>query len=131
MGIKNTISRKTTLADNTIVGDNVDIESGANPIIRESIPANSTQLPVNSCTFDKSKLQGITMHATVDMTVETNDAETPDDTITLKAGKALTWELNESHFGAGGVPFSANVTALFVTSVAAGVLTISPIVDPT
>ncbi len=133
-GITNTITRQGTLSDgnNTVVGSVDVVTSGANPVVRESILANQTQLEVDQGAFINAKLKSIILHATVDMLLETNDAETPQDTIHLKAGKALLWSLNDSYFGVSNAsPFAGNVTKWFVTNTTAGDLTISPIVDPT
>ena len=67
--------------------------------------------------------------ASVDMTIKTNNAGAPTDTINLLAGEEIVW-----HDGLASVfpnPFTADITDLFVTSVLAGNLQIYILEDAT
>lgn len=136
MSVSNTLSKSATLANASTVGTAETVTSGSNPFVSEVIPPSSTNLPV-ACAFVNAKLKSFVAHADADMTVYTNEASsgTPQEKIVLKAGRAYIWSLTESWLGEVGdsaaSPFDGDVTGLFVTSVAGGTLTISPIVDPT
>lgn len=76
-----------------------------------SIPDSSTDLLVNfAC--DVSQLQLIYMKSDQDITIETNDGTTPDDTINLKAGKPYVWYTGSYFTNL----LTTDVTALYVTN---------------
>ncbi len=136
MSVTNTLNKSAALANGSSVGTAEAVTSGANVFISEDIPANQTNLPV-AFAFANAKLKSFVAHATVDMSVHTNEASsgTPQEKLFLKAGKPYIWSLTESFLGEVGdsaaSPFDGDVTSLFVTNTTAGTLTISAIVDPT
>lgn len=79
------------------------------------VPEDSTDLEV-AVAIDFSQLVNIFMLSDVDMTVETNSATVPDDTITLSAGVPLIWNADAPNSN----PFTADVTAFFLTTGAVG-----------
>ncbi len=80
-----------------------------------SISANSTDFNI-ACPIDISELSAIHIEVSQDMTLQTNDGATPDDTFALKAARPFTWQKNT------GVPnpFTVDVTDLYVTNTTAG-----------
>lgn len=89
------------------------------------VPANSTDLLV-AYTLDYSQCKGFFLLADANMTIETNSSSAPAQTITLTANVPVAWMT-----GAGVCPITADVTALYVTSVAGGNLTIRSLIDAT
>jgi len=78
-------------------------------------------------TLDISQLKSLYLISTTACTIETNSGSAADDTITLAANVPLVWQDSTYHDN----PFSADVTALYVTNAAATVLTGYFLVDPT
>ena len=76
-----------------------------------AVPDSSTDLQANLA-VDISELQSFYMSSDRDLTVKTNSSGTPDDTIALKANKPLIWTPNCGFSN----PFSADLTALFLTN---------------
>jgi len=94
----------------------------------ETIPNDSTDEEV-ACVIDVSELKGLYMKCARALTVKTNDAVAPDDTISLAAGEPLAWAVDNNV----DCPLTVDVTALFVTLAAGAdaVLEIEVLVDPT
>ena len=63
-------------------------------------------------TLDVSTIKAIYILSDQDVTLETNDGTTPDDTISLKAGVPLIYHEN----GYFANPFSQDITALYLTN---------------
>jgi len=91
-----------------------------------AVPDESVDLLVNLA-IDYSQLKAIILLATVDMTIETNDGSSPDDTIALRANEPYVW--HDNAYWAN--PFTADVTALYVTNAsgAAGTLYVDGLED--
>jgi len=72
-----------------------------------------------------ANLQGICLYAQVAMTVYTNNpsGSSPQDTIVLAAGQCLVWTLATD--GSGRIPFSGNVTTIYVTNASASTGTLA------
>lgn len=79
--------------------------------IDESVPDSSTDLQINVA-IDFSALQALYLVSDQDVTVETNNGTTPDDTINLLANKPLVWHAGSYHAN----PLTVDVTAIFVTN---------------
>lgn len=92
-----------------------DAVGSSKPALDETIPGASSDLAVTwSC--DVSELDAIVVLASTDMTVETNSAGSPVNTLALKAGRPVFW-----FTGCGwACPLTADVTALYVTKAGAG-----------
>lgn len=75
-----------------------------------TVPADSGDLEIN-WTLDISQAELIFMLSDQDLTLETNNATSPVDTITLKAGIPYFWIKD------GGIdqPLTADVTKLYAT----------------
>ena len=78
--------------------------------------------------LDVSAVQAMYILADQDLTIETNDAESPDDTLSLKANKPYIWHTG----GYFTNVFDTDITSLFVTngSGTATNLYIRALVDP-
>lgn len=90
------------------------------------IPAAAANFPV-AVAFPLTGMQSLKIEASAAMDLETNDAATPDQTITLGADDPLEWKDDDPYDN----PITAAVTGLFVTSTAGGILRIRVLWDPT
>lgn len=130
------ISRRQVYINGAWLGSDETVESGSQLFVQEAVTANQTNLAIAGA-FANAKLKYFAAHATVDMSLHTNEATTgtPQEKIFLKAGLTYEWSLTESWLGEVGdsaaSPFDGNVTSFFVTNTTAGTLTIIGIVDPT
>jgi len=97
-------------------------------LFEEQVPDSSTDLEV-VLAIDVSAVKAIHIQSDQDVTIETNDGTTPDDTIALKANKPYQWSTNDYHTFVLGT----DVTSIFVTNASGATATISIIVltDPT
>lgn len=70
--------------------------------------------------FDKDTLSQVYIVSDQDVTMETNDGTTPDDSFSLSANKPFVW------YAGCGIPnpFSADVTALFFSNAGASEATV-------
>lgn len=93
-----------------------------------SVPDSSTDFEV-TLAIDVSEIKSIIIASDQDITVETNDGTTPDDTFTIEANNPLIWNVDSP----AATPFSADITALFVTnsSGAAATFNVRCLVDAT
>lgn len=97
--------------------------------IDESIPDASTDLEV-TLSLDRSALVSLYIEADQNMTIETNSATIPDDTLTLVANEPILWTTNSVHAN----PITVDITAnIFVTqsSGSAATLKIRALTDAT
>lgn len=68
--------------------DSVGTANG--PLIEETVANSSTDFNI-VWPVDVSQVKTFWLHSTQDVTVETNDGTTPDNTLALKAGHAYEW----------------------------------------
>lgn len=61
-------------------------------------------------------LKALMISSDLDLTIETNDGTTPDDTIEVAAGKAYYWSADDGSDN----PLTADVTALYLTATGTG-----------
>ena len=127
MSFTHRLIRAWQSGDNTAVSaiENVVADQEVNLDI--PVPANSTNLHA-VVGIDVSQLKSLYLLSDIDLTIETNDSGTPDDTLTLEAGIALLWS------AASGLanPLTADVTDLYLTGGAtAGTLQLRSLSDPT
>jgi hypothetical protein len=78
-------------------------------------PATTNQA-VPSFAFTLAKLQDVYITSDQDVTLKTNSSGSPQETLTIKAGKPFCW-YKDSGVAA---PFAGDVTALYVTTGAIG-----------
>lgn len=115
------------------IGDALDarqslVGTGGHPHVDESI-ADEAEDQLVSCAFTLAQLKVFAMVSTRALTVKTNDAIAPQETITLAANSPFVYIP-----GSGvPVPFAGNVTALYVSNASGGTaaLTIRGLVDAT
>lgn len=97
------------------VSESADAEQNRELAIAASTPDQQFDLD-----FAFADLKSIFMLADQDLTIETNDGTTPDDTISLVAGVPFWW------CDSSGLPnpFSADISAIFVTNAEAETATL-------
>lgn len=76
-----------------------------------AIPDGTTDDLMNIA-IDFSQLRNVFLLSDQDITIETNNATTPDDTINLKANVPLIWNA-DAYFSN---PFTVDVTAFYLTN---------------
>lgn len=106
--------RGLTIGGITIGGESVELEHDGH-ILRQpvgGIPANSDDFEI-LCPVTIADVLRMGLAADQDCTVKTNDPADPDDTIELKADKALVYDQDDPD---GCNFFSTDVTALYVTT---------------
>lgn len=96
--------------------------------LSEAVPDSSTDLQIN-ISIDVSACKSFYLISDQDVTVETNDGTTPDDTISLLAGVPYVWTENSYDT----FKFGTDITAIFVTnsSGASATVQIRALVDAT
>jgi archaellin len=108
------------------------LEAGAEVTISETIPASSTNLALSSFALDVSQVKALVMVAAADMVVETNSGSSPVNVFTLTANVPFLWFTGQATLrDTAGTAVSTDITSLFVTSTAGGLLDIRALVDPT
>jgi hypothetical protein len=81
-------------------------------VLDQTIPANSTNL-LYTISLIAANLQSFIMLSDSDLTVKTNSSSAPANTINLKAGKPLVWDISNGYYPN---PFTVNVTAFYSTN---------------
>jgi len=115
-------------AGNESISKQITITADGEANLEVAVADESTDLAINIA-IDYSALKSLYIVSDQDLTVETNDGTTPDDTLTLLAGKPIVW-----FEGCGFTnPLSADVTALYATNAsgADATLTIKTLQDAT
>lgn len=106
----------------------VEKEASGEIAIEEAIPANQTDYAINIA-IDVSALQSLYIFSDQDLTIQTNDGTTPDDTIAVNGGVPIWYdESNDSIFPN---PLTADVTVIYVTNTTAATLRIFALYDAT
>lgn len=107
------VTRRIQIGTNTPIEQVVDMTGSGVIDVQESVGDGQTDLQINVA-IDVSALQAIQISSDQDVTIETNNGTTPDDTFTLKANKPITWVAND----VAANPFASgvDVTAVFVTN---------------
>lgn len=119
MSIDHTITIKTASSESSSISSSYT-ETGTTEIsIDQSFSASTTDSLV-SLSFTTSNIQSIELVSTQAMTIQTNSGSTPDNTITLVANVPFQWSRTPGYFSN---PFTANVTAFYITCTAAARLT--------
>lgn len=104
------------------------LSAGQRIAIDESIPDSSSDLLV-ALAIDVSQVKGVYILSDQDITLETNDGSSPDNTLALKAGIPYVWYTNKYD----ALKFTSDITALYVTNASgeAARLIAEFLVDPT
>jgi len=111
MSASHTITETVNTGGRQLTKQNTFAADSAPNIYSASIPDSSTDLLVNIA-LDVDKVKSFYMVADQDITIETNDGATPDNTINLKAGVPYIWHENSYH----SFLLTVDVTAFYVTN---------------
>lgn len=130
MAITHTLTRAWGLGSSRIEKI-AAVPAGAEYNIDETIGAAASDAAV-ACALDVSQIKSLFIVADAAMTLETNDGGAPVNTITLQANIPFLWIVGDAPLRdtAGGA-ITTDITGLFVTSAAGGLLQIRALVDPT
>lgn len=126
MSITHTYTLALSRSSGAPVSKTITATGGLEVTVSETIPASSTDLEI-AFALDVSACQGIYIVADAAMTIEWNDGSGTQGSFTLAA------DTPEVFWGGEGqtCPFDVDVTSIFVTSSAGGLLEIYAIVDGT
>lgn len=105
------IRRGAQLGKNAEIEQIYEVTASAGIDVEETIGAGAADVLVN-ISIDISALKAIYIESTQDITIETENATTPTDTLNVKKDSPLAWD-DKSHFAN---PFSADVTKMFITN---------------
>jgi len=91
-----------------------------------AVHSDTTELIV---ALDVSEIKAIVISSNVQVTLKTNDADAPDDTIVIKAGVPYIWNLDSYH----ALLLTDDVTSIFVVNATlnAANIKIAAVVDST
>jgi hypothetical protein len=110
MSISNTLTLSWARGSETLSKSVSDSSEGA--LDRDVTVSNGVSNREVALEFTTAGLSAIYIVSDQDVTLETNDGTSPDDTFTLSAGKPFVW-----FSGCGWpCPFTEDVTALFITN---------------
>jgi len=110
MAFQHTITEKVTRDGQSVTSENTFTGSGQISI-NETIQDGQTDKLINFA-LDVSQIQSIYIVSDQDLTLETNDGTTPDDTINLVANKPYIW-YQGSYFTN---LLTTDITALYATN---------------
>lgn len=117
------------VANGTTYYRSVEKTAGAQVMVEESIPTDSTDLAI-SIAIDVSAVESLYLESTVAMTLEINDGTTPDETISLVANEPVVW--NKTYTALIANPLgTTDVTDIYVTNTTTGTLRVFALIDPT
>lgn len=94
--------------------------SGHSGFLSETVTTGTTDGQINIA-FTYADIKSFYLLSDQDVTIETNSGSAADDTLTVTANVPYTWQNDSPHAN----PFSANVTAFFVTNSSGSTATIS------
>jgi hypothetical protein len=106
----------------------VSSDSGGTPLsgVQSEVGATEINQDVNygasltdqllTVAFTVANVQSIFLLSDKGLKIETNSGSSPTDTINLKPGSPLAWSISEGYFPN---PFTANVTAFYITTTVA------------
>ncbi len=97
------------------IGSNKSYAGAAQQSISEVVNSSTTDLEI-TISIDVSAMVMLVMKCDQDVTVETNSAGTPDDTIALKAKVPYAWNADNDSFT---TKLTTDVAALFLTNAGA------------
>lgn len=90
-----------------------DLTDSAEMSVDVATPAATTD-QLTTIAISATKTTALFLVSDVDLTLKTNNATTPQETINLTAGNPLVWDSNSYH----DFPFSGDVTAIYTTNAA-------------
>jgi hypothetical protein len=110
-----------------------DVTAGSLLTLDEAIPSGSGNTEVLAA-IDVAQLKGLFVVADIDMVLKTNDAGSPNNTITLAAGKPFVWtQFSPAIRDTAGALITTDIVSIFASRNAdtVGNLSIRALVDPT
>ena len=125
MAKTHTFSPSVTGLSGSLSGTPQTFTGGKVIIISETIPAGTDTLV--AFVLDVSQVKSAFIMASTALSLQTNSAGSPVDTIALAAGIPYIWNTNSYD----AFLLGTDVTALYCTNVAESLLTIEILVDPT
>ena len=114
MALNGTVNKSVT-AQGVSISSTTTHSGDVGVLLDESISASTTDAEY-LIAIDVSRLLLCAIESTVDMTLETNDSSSPQETISLTANKPVIFEDGDTAL------FSGDVDSIYVTSVDAGTL---------
>jgi len=105
----------------------VDVSAGSEINIEESVPTGNLTIGFG---VDISALKGLYILASGNLTLRTNDNDSPDDELAIHGNQPLVWSGTDGYFSN---PFGADIATLIAENPGAGNVTlqIRALVDPT
>lgn len=113
MAFKHNITVAVSGGSTTGVSKSVELTGNVEKEFSVSLNAGQADKLVD-VSFTAANLKSFYALATTNVTLETNNATTPADTLNLKANVPYFWHASESQDRSN--PFSANVTAFYLTN---------------
>lgn len=124
--MSHTLSRSQTIrVGGKTVGATNDVTDGALASIDEVCPIGTDV--EHEIAFPYAKLKGLVLSSAVACTIKTNSSSAPDETFTLAAGRPIVWMNGD----VSASPVTADVTSVFITNAAEGLIQIFALYDPT
>lgn len=109
MPFTHTVASQISAGGTTTTSTNA-ITAGAEMNLSETITASTTDVAV-SMSLDVSQAKSVYIVADQNLTLETNNATSPADTLSLVAGVPYAWQ-----DGYGTLAFGTDIVGLFVTN---------------
>lgn len=91
-------------------------ESGTTQAAIDTNFASGSTDVLTAAAWTVANTQSLILLSSADLTIKTNSAGSPANTVTLKAGIPLIWRASAGYYAN---PFTVNVTAFYVTCTAA------------
>lgn len=108
------------LAGNTLISHTVVSSSSSLKSVEDTIADSATDFAINEM-VDVTTLKSLYIVCDQDVTLETNDGTTPQETILLKKDQPLVWLSSNAYFT---IPFAGDVTGFFVTNASGATATL-------
>ena len=107
------IAKWQVVSGSVVVTSQKTYSAESNVTLEVAVPDSTTDKEV-VVAIDVSQLVSIVMVSDQDLTIETNDGDTPDDTIALAANVPYVW--NADQYGYADTKLTVDVTALYLTN---------------
>ena len=108
-------------AGNLITSVTRSINGDMSQPFKDTFAAATTNTPVPAIIFAKARTQYFVFISDQPVTIKTNNATTPQETITLTAGGTYAWNTGHAEVN----PLAGDVNGVFVTNAGTAVATVS------
>lgn len=112
-GFSHTVTRGYRDSSGVTIQSTETISASAENNLDVAVTHSTTNIE-RDWTMVAANLKSICIDCDIAVTIKTNSSGSPQETITLIAGQNLIWTLGTD--GAGKIPFSGDVTKLFITA---------------